>query len=100
VAALHDIARAQGYVDDDLHARLFAAATTGGAHALGMDADTGALRVGARADLAVFPVTSDTPRDALAELVEAGPAEASLTVVGGRVRWATTIDHERTTAHV
>lgn len=100
VTALYDIARAQGYADDDLHARLFAAATTGGAHALGMDADTGALRVGARADLAVFPVASDAPRDALAELVEAGPAEASLTVVGGRVRWATTIDHERTTAHV
>ncbi|RWR19448.1 cytosine deaminase [Microbacterium enclense] len=86
VAALHDIARAQGYRDDDLHARLFAAATAGGAHALGLD-DTGVLRVGARADLAVFPVAASTPREALAELVEAGPAEASLTVVGGRVRW-------------
>ena len=100
VAALADIARAQGYADDDLHARLFAAATTGGARALGLDADTGVLRAGARADLAVFPVASATPRDALAELVEDGPAEASLTVVGGRVRWATTADHERTTAHV
>lgn len=99
VAALHDIARAQGYGDNDLHARLFAAATAGGAHALGLD-DTGVLRVGARADLAVFPVAASTPREALAELVEAGPAEASLTVVGGRVRWATTIENERTTAHV
>ncbi|WP_431795082.1 amidohydrolase family protein [Microbacterium enclense] len=99
VAALYDIARAQGYRDDDTHARLFAAATAGGAHALGLD-DTGVLRVGARADLAVFPVAASTPREALAELVEAGPAEASLTVVGGRVRWATTIENERTTAHV
>ncbi|MCT2085391.1 amidohydrolase family protein [Microbacterium enclense] len=99
VAALYDIARAQGYRDDDLHARLFAAATAGGAHALGLE-DTGVLRVGARADLAVFPVAASTPREALAELVEAGPAEASLTVVGGRVRWATTIENERTTAHV
>ncbi|MBQ9916294.1 MAG: cytosine deaminase, partial [Microbacterium sp.] len=65
-----------------------------------LDADTGALRAGARADLAVFPVASATPRDALAELVEDGPAEASLTVVGGRVRWATTADHEWTTTHV
>ena len=87
VAALHDLARAQGYAEDDLHARLFAAATTGGAHALGLEADTGVLRVGARADLAVFPVSASAPRDALAELVQAGPAEASLTVVGGRVRW-------------
>lgn len=99
VAALHGIARAQGYDDDDLHARLFAAATVGGAGALGL-ADTGVLRAGARADLAVFPVSASTPRDALAELVEAGPAEASLTLIGGRVRWAGSPDHERTTAHV
>lgn len=99
VAALHDIARAQGYTGDDLPARLFAAATTGGAHALGLD-DTGVLRAGARADLAVFPVTSTDPHDALVELVEAGPAEASLTVVGGRTRWTTSPEHERTTAHV
>lgn len=99
VAALHGLARAQGYDDDDLHARLFAAATVGGARALGLT-DTGVLRPGARADLAVFPVSASAPRDALAELVEAGPAEASLTLVGGRVRWATSPDHERTTAHV
>ena len=100
VAALHDIARAQGYAADDLHARLFAAATIGGAHALGMDADTGALRPGARADLAVFPVSASTARDALAELVEAGPDEASLTVVGGRERWTRTPGHDRSSAGV
>jgi cytosine/adenosine deaminase-related metal-dependent hydrolase len=100
VAALHDIARAQGYTGDDLHARLFAAATIGGAHALGMDADTGALRPGARADLAVFPVSASTARDALAELVEAGPDEASLTVVGGRERWTRAPGHDRSSAGV
>ena len=47
-----------------------------------------APEAGARADLAVFPVATATPREALAELVEAGPGEASLTVVGGHVRWA------------
>lgn len=99
VAALHDIARAQGYAADDLHDRLFAAATTGGAAALGLH-DTGALHPGFRADLAVFDVASDTPRDALVELVEAGPADASLTVVGGRVRWARTPEHERSTVDV
>lgn len=99
VSALHDIARDQGYTDADVHARLFAAATVGGASALGLD-DTGVLRAGARADLAVFEVAATTPRDALVELVEAGPGEAALTLVGGRVRWAKTPDHERTTAHV
>lgn len=100
VAALHDIARAQGYTGDDLHARLFSAATLGGARALGMEADTGTLRAGARADLAVFPVSVTAPHDALAELVESGPAEASLTVVGGRVRWSTVRDAESTAARV
>lgn len=100
VAALHGIARAQGYADDDLHARLFAAATSGGARALGLETDTGVLRAGARADLAVFPVSASAPRDALAELVEAGPDEASLTVVGGSIRWAGTPESERTSARV
>ncbi|MCM3502672.1 amidohydrolase family protein [Microbacterium sp. P26] len=99
VAALHDIARDQGYADDDLHERLFAAATAGGAHALGLD-DTGVLRPDARADLAVFDVSSSDPRDALVELVESGPAEASLTVVGGEIRWAGLAAHERATARV
>lgn len=99
VAALHDIARAQGYADGDLHERLFAAVTAGGAHALGLD-DTGALRPGARADLAVFPAASAAPRDVLAELVETGPGEASLTVVGGHVRWAAASASEQTTVPV
>jgi len=102
VAALHRLAREQGYTAPDLHARLFHAATAGGAHALGLDAadPTGILEIGARADLAVFPVSATTPEDALVELVEAGPAEASLTVVGGDVRWRTPAREERITANV
>ncbi|MFT4050707.1 MAG: amidohydrolase family protein [Microbacterium sp.] len=89
LAALYRIARAQGYSGDDLHARLFAAATTGGAFALGLDrGDTaiGRLAAGHRADLAVFETTSGEPRDALAELVEAGGAEATATLVDGILR--------------
>jgi aminodeoxyfutalosine deaminase len=111
VAALHRIAREQGYTASDLHARLFTAATAGGARALGLDtasgprvapsdplrsvetdhsahliAPTGVLREGYRADLAVFPVGSADPADALAELVEAPPAAATATIVGGVAR--------------
>lgn len=89
VAALHRIARDQGYTGDDLHARLFAAATAGGATALGLDADrpAGVLAPGAVADLAVFPLGSAAPRDALADLVESGAPHAVATVIGGRTRW-------------
>ncbi|MGB4776881.1 amidohydrolase family protein [Microbacterium sp.] len=89
MAELYRIARAQGYADDDLHARLFAAATLGGAAALGLDAGPGAigrLAPGYRADLAVFRVTDRSPRHALAEFVEAGGSEAQATIVDGVIR--------------
>lgn len=82
VAALYRIAREQGYGERDLHARLVSAATAGGALALGL-ADTGTLTAGSRADLAVFPVASRDPGEALAELVEAPPAASTVTIVGG-----------------
>lgn len=90
VAELHRLARAQGYTDRDLHARLLTAATAGGARALGLHegpSTTGTLVIGARADLAVFPVTADDPHDALADLVET-PADATATVIAGRLRWS------------
>ncbi|PZE89641.1 amidohydrolase family protein [Curtobacterium sp. MCBD17_008] len=91
VTALHRIARAQGYSGRDLHERLLAAATLGGAHAMGLAVGPdriGHLAVGARADLAVFDVDGRTVPDALAELVEGGAGRAVATVVRGVVRTA------------
>jgi cytosine/adenosine deaminase-related metal-dependent hydrolase len=91
VTALHRIARAQGYSARDLHERLLAAVTLGGAHAMGLAVGPdriGHLAVGARADLAVFDVDARTVPDALAELVEDGAGRAVATVVRGVVRTA------------
>jgi cytosine/adenosine deaminase-related metal-dependent hydrolase len=88
VAALARIAREQGYAAADLHERLLAAATFGGARAMGIDIGPdrlGHLAVGAIADLAGFPMAVGTVADALAELVEAAPADR-VTVVAGEVR--------------
>ncbi|WP_254784822.1 MULTISPECIES: amidohydrolase family protein [unclassified Curtobacterium] len=89
VTALHRIARAQGYGHRDLHERLLAAATLGGAHAMGLAVGPdriGHLAVGARADLAVFDVDARTVPDALAELVEDGAGRTAATVIRGEVR--------------
>ncbi|WP_084128960.1 amidohydrolase family protein [Demequina sp. NBRC 110055] len=102
VKELMRIARAQGYSSDDLAERLLTAATLGGAHAMGIDEGphrTGYLAVGARADLAFFdvPVTSIT--DTLTTLAEAGDGHAAATIMGGRVRHASTRFTEQTGAH-
>lgn len=82
VAALHAIARRQGYADADLDRRLVEAATVGGARALGM-ADIGRIEPGARADLAVFAVpTGGDPYEAL---VAHGYGSCIATVLGGRI---------------
>lgn len=91
VAALVRIAREQGYTNRDLHARILAAATLGGAHAMGIDVGpdrTGHLAVGARADLAFFELESDDVDDAVVELAEHGAGRAAATVVAGRMRSA------------
>ncbi len=88
VAALTGIARAQGYADRDLHARLLAAATFGGAVAMGLDTGPdrlGYLAVGALADLAGFALPVGSEADALARLAEAAP-EQRTTVIAGAVR--------------
>lgn len=98
VAELHRLAVEQGYAQDDLHARLLRAATSGGAHALGLDAHpvpSGTIAPGSRADLAVFDVSAASPRDALAEVVESSPAAIG-TVIDGRTRW-TSPDRSRVT---
>ncbi|WP_429952172.1 amidohydrolase family protein [Leucobacter allii] len=90
VAALYRVARAQGYRGDDLHQRLFAAATLGGAAALGLNVGkhrVGQLGVGAVADLACFAVDARNPDAALAELVEDGAGRARRTIVGGATRF-------------
>jgi len=99
VTALHRIARAQGYGHRDLHERLLAAATLGGAHAMGLAVGpdrTGHLAVGARADLAVFDVDARTVPDALAELVEDGAGRAVATIVRGTVRASDGAVHQPT----
>ncbi len=91
VAALARIAREQGYAGADLHERLLAAATFGGARALGIDIGPdrlGHLAVGAVADLTGFPMAVGAVPDALAELVEAAPA-GRVAVVSGEIRSGT-----------
>ncbi|MCS5735195.1 amidohydrolase family protein [Herbiconiux daphne] len=98
VAALHALARAQGYRAPDLAARLLDAATLGGARALGLadgpDA-TGALRPGTRADFAVFDTASADPSDALHELVETGTTATTATFTRGEPLWLATAADER-----
>jgi cytosine/adenosine deaminase-related metal-dependent hydrolase len=80
-AAAAALARRQGYDGSDLARRLVEAATTGGAAAMGRS-DIGALRVGARADLAVFDVP---PVDPYAALLSHGAGRCVATVLGGRL---------------
>ena len=90
VAALYRVARAQGYSDADLHQRLLAAATLGGATAMGLHVGKrriGQLGVGAIADLAFFDVRAKDRDAALAELVEAGAGRCARTIIAGEDRF-------------
>ncbi|WP_336658484.1 amidohydrolase family protein [Leucobacter sp. USHLN153] len=94
VAKLYRVAREQGYRADDLHERLFGAATLGGATALGLNVGKrriGQLGVGAMADLAFFDVPAHDANAALAELVEAGAGRACRTIVGGEERFGASL---------
>jgi aminodeoxyfutalosine deaminase len=85
LAQLERTARAQGYREEDLAARLLRAATLGGAKALGLHAEGyGALATTGPADLAVFDV-SVTREEAEASLVAHGEGRCVLTVAGGNV---------------
>jgi cytosine/adenosine deaminase-related metal-dependent hydrolase len=95
VAALHALAVRQRYTGRDLHLRLLAAATLGGARALGHDVGPrrlGQLGVGALADFAVFAIEVATVADALAGLVEAGSGRCTATFVSGVPRWEASYD--------
>ncbi|MET0590806.1 MAG: amidohydrolase family protein [Naasia sp.] len=90
VAALHRIARAQGYADRDLHVRLLEAATLGGARAMGLDAGPGALGglgAGRMADLAVLDIAASSADDLVATIVESGEGTCIATVIEGELRW-------------
>ncbi len=91
VGLLYSVAREQGYTAPNLHARLFSAATLGGAYAMGFNVGPqrfGHLAVGALADLAFFDVPVTSAEDGLAQLVEAGEGTCSATVISGRERWS------------
>ncbi len=82
LAVLRDAALSQGAAADGLAEQLFAAATLGGAAALGLS-DVGRLEAGSRADLAVFDVPTDgAPYDAL---VDEGAGRCVATVLGGEL---------------
>lgn len=92
VAALHRIARAQGYSDRGLSAQLLRAATLGGAHAMGIDTGpdrTGYLAVGALADLAFLEIPVTTIDDTTEHLATDGAGSAAATVVSGVFRHTT-----------
>lgn len=82
VALLRQLATGDGYVEPDLDRRLLEAATIGGARALGLDHDLGSLRVGKRADFAIFDVDTDVP-DLERALVATGAGRCVATYVGG-----------------
>lgn len=86
-ASLYRIARSQGYHESDLHRRLFAAVTEGGAAALGMSHRIGTLEPGKLADFAVLEVDARRGRDVLATIVEAGEGSAIGTVIAGTIRF-------------
>ncbi|HST39775.1 MAG TPA: amidohydrolase family protein [Conexibacter sp.] len=79
-------AREQGYRRDDLDARLLAAATAGGAAALGLAGTVGALLPGARADLALLAVTPERGEPIERAVVERGAGSCVATLVRGVVR--------------
>ena len=82
LAALREIALAQGAAPAGLSRRLVEAATAGGAFALGLRG-AGVLAAGGRADLAVFDVPADG--DPYDTLVAHGAGRCVATVLGGRV---------------
>lgn len=87
VAELYRIARSQGYADRDLHERLLAAATVGGAVAMGEAESFGTLVAGSLADFAVLDISAGSSDDVVAAIVESGEGSALATIISGEIRW-------------
>ena len=90
VAALHRIARTQGYAGRDLATQLIRAATLGGAHAMGIDTGperTGYLAVGALADISFFALDVAEPLDTIEALAVDGAGTAAATFICGVPRF-------------
>jgi aminodeoxyfutalosine deaminase len=85
VAALRELAIAQGSPEAGLDRWLIEAATRGGAAAMGLT-DIGVLRPGARADLAAFDVPTDA--DPYTALVAHGAGRCAGTILAGRTAYA------------
>ena len=85
VKLLAEIAKAQGYTNDDLFVRLFRAATTGGAKAMGLAEGSGfgALAPGGPADIALFAITVEGTFVERA-LVTKGAGNCVLTLAAGK----------------
>lgn len=88
VAELYRIARRQGYTGSDLHARLFTAATAGGAAAMGLQDRFGTLAAGKLADITVLGIDEPSAADTLAAVVESGEGSAEATIIDGEIRFA------------
>jgi cytosine/adenosine deaminase-related metal-dependent hydrolase len=94
VAALSALAKKQGYGSVDLPRRLLAAATLGGAAALGRasgEGRIGCLCPGALAHLAFFNISAGRGEsgvnEALSELAESGGGKCACTIIGGEIKY-------------
>ena len=91
VALLFDLARAQGYADQDLARRLLQAATLGGATAMGLATGPdrlGQLQSGAVADMCVVDVPVTSIVETIDTVARRGAGHVVETVVSGRVRYS------------
>jgi len=92
VALLFDLARSQGYEDQDLARRLLQAATLGGATAMGLATGPdrlGQLQSGAVADMCVVDVPVTSIVETIDTVARHGAGRVVETVVSGRVRYST-----------
>jgi cytosine/adenosine deaminase-related metal-dependent hydrolase len=88
VALLRRLAVDGGYRRPDLDRRLLAAATLGGAAAIGLDHRIGSLEPGKRADLAWFEFDSPVDTENVERrLVESAAGRCVATAIGGVTRW-------------